>query len=136
MERLLAERDQEISRLRAVARELESTRLQGELELTGLVAAHEATSTEVRTLGEDVARLRHQLYHGKEHAAAEIAMGPSPGVATRAEETAALLKAKRDEHATLQRQAEAVAAEARRLEAEGAVSSNRLREYERALASR
>lgn len=136
MERLLAERDQEISRLRAVARELESTRLQGELELTGLVAVHEATSTEVRTLGEDVARLRHQLYNGKGHAAAQIATGPSPGVATRTEETAALLKAKREEHASLQRQAEAVAAEARRLEAEGVISGNRLREYERALRER
>jgi len=126
MERLLFERDQQISKLRQAAQELENCRLQGELEITGLVVAHEATNSDVQTLGAGITELQQRLGGNATHRAlrpvhtAVLAEGKE-------------LSGKQVEHAALKRRAEVVAAELRRLDAEASSFRDRIGAFERQL---
>eukprot|EP00927_Polykrikos_kofoidii_P027287 TRINITY_DN24067_c0_g1_i1.p1 TRINITY_DN24067_c0_g1~~TRINITY_DN24067_c0_g1_i1.p1 ORF type:complete len:462 (-),score=88.84 TRINITY_DN24067_c0_g1_i1:179-1495(-) len=129
-ERLLWERDQEISRLQQQNRQLEAVRLQGELELTGLAVAHEAASSEVRNLGADVLQLRQNLDGS---VSANPMAGPSPSNSERMETSAAALAAKRASLEEMQRRAKVVAEEAKRLEKEGGAFEEHVRNREQVL---
>lgn len=113
-ERMLYERDQEIARLRRVARELEASQLQADMELRGLTSAKEAVSSEARVLGAGISDLLSRL----ESIAGTGPRGPSQHELELAEEARRLLLAKQEEHLAIRGCAEAAAAETRRLEAE------------------
>lgn len=129
MEHLLWERDQELRTLQMQTRELDAMRLQGELELAGLVATHEATTSEIHALGAGV----HELSQRVGTEVSKSPPGPTQAQLVRAEATAATVKFKRDEHAALLRQAEAMASEARRLEGEKEAFEEHVRSFERSL---
>lgn len=115
MEQLLYVRDQEIARLRRTHEALQASRLQGELELTGMAVAHEKASSEVRAFGAGVQELRERLSEGPKGAGKG---GPSHLEATRMASQAHALHVKQEERAALQMRADEATAEANRLEAE------------------
>jgi len=132
MERLLWERDQEIAQLRRTARDLEASQLQGDLELRGLAVARENADVEARALGLSISELLAQ--QGSSVNASP--KGPSPAVLAMAEEAERRLNSKRAEHASLKGRAEAIAEEARRLEAEEGAAVQQVLEYDQALRAR
>jgi predicted nucleic acid-binding Zn-ribbon protein len=115
MEQLLYERDQEIARLRRTHENLQTSRLQGELELTGMAMAHEKASSEVRAFGAGVQELRERLRDGGKGLGKG---GPSQLEASRMGDLAQEFHAKQEERAALQMKADAATAEAQRREAE------------------
>eukprot|EP00435_Cladocopium_sp_Y103_P067349 s621_g29.t3 len=144
MERLLWERDQDIRRLRHRAQELESHQLHLDVEMRGLHAAKENSTSEAHKLSGDIAELLHKKLQKVEkghEAVTESGVADSLGLvstlsqreAKRLQETTKLLETKRQEHANFQRRADQVAAEARRLEAEEASLQHRVHLFEKEL---
>lgn len=131
MEQLLCERDQEISRLRRAHADLQASRLQGDIELTGLAVVHEKTNSEVRAFGAGVQELRQKLssdgHHDDHH------HGPSMHETFRMDELVAELAAKQAENVDLSRMADTAAGEAKQLEMELLAIRERVRVFERDL---
>jgi len=130
MEQLLFERDQEIVKLRREHEDLQASRLQGDLELTGLAISHEKASSEIRAYGAGVQELRDRLRGGRESLEHD---GPTHSEVVRLEELRAELAAKQMERAELARRAEVVTREAQQLEAELAAMRDRVQIFERDL---
>lgn len=140
MERLLWERDQDIRTLRHRAQELESSQLHLDLEMRGLHAAKETSTSQAHELSGSISELLHKKLHKAEvqkHGSVDFGFdfgaAASQREAKRLQETTKLLETKRQEHATLQHRAEQAAAEARRLEAEEASLHHRVQLFEKEL---
>lgn len=140
MERLLWERDQDIRTLRHRAQELESSQLHLDLEMRGLRAAKETSTSQAHELSGSISELLHKKLHKAEvqkHGSVDFGFdfgaAASQREAKRLQETTKLLETKRQEHATLQHRAEQAAAEARRLEAEEASLHHRVQLFEKEL---
>lgn len=132
MERLLWERDQDIRTLRHRAQELESSQLHLDLEMRGLHAAKETSTSQAHELSGSISELLHKKLH-KVDFGFDFGAAASQREAKRLQETTKLLETKRQEHATLQHRAEQAAAEARRLEAEEASLHHRVQLFEKEL---
>lgn len=126
MEQLLYVRDQEIAKLRRKHEALQASRLQGEMELTGMAIAHEKASSEVRAFGAGVQELRDRLSNGAKGAGKG---GPSHLEASRMGSQAHALQVKQEERMALQRRADEATAEASRLEADLMATKEQVRMY-------
>eukprot|EP00434_Breviolum_minutum_P010134 symbB.v1.2.008943.t1/scaffold563.1/size187063/20 len=143
MEGLLWERDQDIRTLRHRAQELESSQLHLDVEMRGLHAAKENSTSEAHQLSGNIAELLqkklHKVEKGRAEAVADLgsfytfSTALSQREAKRLQETTKLLETKRQEHANFQHRADQVAAEARRLEAEEASLHHRVQLFEKEL---
>eukprot|EP00811_Abedinium_folium_P021388 NODE_3049_length_2101_cov_8.244174.p1 GENE.NODE_3049_length_2101_cov_8.244174~~NODE_3049_length_2101_cov_8.244174.p1 ORF type:complete len:373 (+),score=109.15 NODE_3049_length_2101_cov_8.244174:170-1288(+) len=120
-ERLLWERDAEIARLRRAARELEASRLHGEMELTALAADEQTMDSEIRALGADNAELRQRLQQRTNVMVSSPSVAVGSAVASRfetskLEDITSELAVKRNERIELRAFAEEAIAEVHRLE--------------------